>query len=163
MTALGVFRDDFYNAVSVLPQSQINSSTQNGGTISATLLAGAGDVYASFSGQAGAQALTTDTAVNIIAQIQQAVATAYKQGLGTFAAGVNPPAGVPNLFNVVYTLTILNFNNTAGVITLTGGTGVTISGTNTLAINTERTFIVTVTSPTTVTMQSIYAGAITAA
>jgi phage-related minor tail protein len=163
MTALGVFRDDFYNAVSVLPQSQINSSTQNGGTISATLLAGAGDVYASFSGQAGAQALTTDTAVNIIAQIQQAVATAYKQGLGAFAAGVNPPAGVPNLFNVVYTLTILNFNNTAGAITLTGGTGVTITGTNTLAINTERAFIVTVTSPTTVTMQSIYAGTITAA
>ena len=163
MTHLGVFRDDFYNAVSVLPQSQLTASTQNGGTISATVLAGAGDCYASFSGQAGAQALTTDTAVNIIAQIQNAVATAYKQGLGAFAAGVNPPPGVPNLFNMVYTLTILNFNSASGAITLSQGTGVTITGTATLAINTERTFIVTVTSPTTVTMQSMYAGAITAA
>jgi hypothetical protein len=163
MTFLGVFRDDFYNAVSVLPQSQLVATTQNGGTISATLLAGAGDCYATFSGQAGAQALTTDSAVNIIAQIQNAVATAYKAGLGSFAAGVNPPPGVPNLFNMVYTLTMLNFNSASGAITLTGGTGVTITGTNTLAINTERTFIVTITSPTTVTMQSMYAGTITAA
>lgn len=163
MTALGVFRDDYYNAISVLPQSQLATSTQNGGVISATLLAGAGDCYASFSGNAGAQALTTDSAINIVAQIQQAVATAYKQGLAAFAAGVNPPPGVPNLFNMVYTLTMLNFNNTAGAITLTGGAGVTITGTNTLAINTERTFIVTINSPTTVTMQSMYAGAITAA
>jgi len=163
MTFLGVFRDDFYNAVSVLPQAQLVSSTQNGGTISATLIAGAGDCYASFSGNAVAQALTTDTAVNIIAQIQQSVATAYKAGLGAFAAGVNPPPGVPNLFNMVYTLTILNFNTASGVITLTGGTGVTITGTNTIATGSERAFIVTITSPTTVTIQSMYAGTITAA
>jgi phage-related minor tail protein len=162
MTALGVFRDDYYNAISVLPQSQFNASVQNGGTISASLLAGAGDCYASFSGNAGAQALTTDTAVNIIAQIQNAVATAYKQGLGSFAAGVNPPPGVPNLFNMVYTLTVLNFNTAAGAITLTGGTGVTITGTNTIAITSERIFVVTVTSPTTVSFQSVNSGTIAA-
>lgn len=162
MTALGVFRDDFYNALSALPQSQYNTSTQNGGVITAQLLAGAGDCYASFSGNAGAQALTTDSAINIIAQIQQAVATAYKAGLGAFAAGVNPPPGVPNLFNVVWTVTILNFNTAAGVITLTGGAGVTITGTNTIAITSERIFVVTVTSPTTVTLQSVNSGTIAA-
>lgn len=162
MTHLGVFRDDFYNAVSVLPQSQYNASVQNGGVISASLLAGAGDCYASFSGNAGAQALTTDSAINIIAQIQQAVATAYKAGLGAFAAGVNPPAGVPNLFNMVWTLTILNFNSAAGVITLTGGAGVTITGTNTIAITSERIFTVTITSPTTVALQSVNSGTIAA-
>lgn len=162
MTHLGVFRDDFYNAVSALPQSQFNASTQNGGVIAALLLAGAGDCYASFSGNAGAQALTTDSAINIIAQIQQAVATAYKAGLGAFAAGVNPPPGVPNLFNVVWTVTILNFNTAAGVITLTGGTGVTITGTNTIAITSERVFVVTVTSPTTIVLQSVNSGTIAA-
>jgi hypothetical protein len=162
MTHLGVFRDDYYNAISVLPQSQFSASTQNGGTISASLLAGAGDCYASFSGNAGAQALTTDTAINIIAQVQAAVATAYKAGLGSFAAGVNPPPGVPNLFNMVWTLTVLNFNTTAGVITLTGGAGVTITGTNTIAITSERIFIVTITSPTTVVLQSVNSGTIAA-
>jgi hypothetical protein len=162
MTHLGVFRDDYYNAISVLPQSQFSASTQNGGTISASLLAGAGDCYASFSGNAGAQALTTDTAINIIAQVQAAVATAYKAGLGSFAAGVNPPPGVPNLFNMVWTLTVLNFNTAAGVITLTGGAGVTITGTNTIAITSERIFIVTITSPTTVVLQSVNSGTIAA-
>lgn len=162
MTSLGVFRDDFYNAISVLPQAQVVSSTQNGGVIQATALAGASDCYASFSGQAGAQALTTDSAVNIIAQLQQAVATAYKNALSGFGAGVSPPAGLPNLFNVSYTLTINNFNNTSGAITLTGGTGVTISGTNTIAINTQRVFIVTVTSPNTVTLTNLYSDSISA-
>lgn len=164
MTHLGVFRDDFYNAISVLPQSQLVVNTQATGTIiAASSMAGAGDCYFSNSGSAGAVALTTDSAINIIAQIQNAVATAYKQGLGAFAAGVNPPPGVPNLFNMTWTLTIVNFNNTSGIITLTGGAGVTLSGTATLAINSERTFLLTITSPTTITMQSMYAGTVTAA
>jgi hypothetical protein len=162
MTALGVFRDDFYNAISVLPNSQYTTTVQNGGVLAATQLCGAGDCYLSASGQAGAQALTTDSAINIIAALQAAVATAYKQGLGAFAAGVNPPPGVPNLFNVAWTLTILNFNTASGAITLTGGTGVTITGTNTIAINAERIFVITVTSPTTVNIQSVNSGTIAA-
>jgi hypothetical protein len=156
MTALGVFRDDFYNAVSALAQSQSVANTQASGTVlAASSMAGAGDCYFSNSGSAGAVALTTDSAINIIAQVQQAVATAYKAGLGAFAAGVNPPPGVPNLFNTTWTLTINNQNNTAGIITLTGGAGVTILGTATIAIVTSRVFVVTITSPTTVTMQSV--------
>jgi hypothetical protein len=158
MTALGVFRDDYYNAVSVLPQSQyatITAATTS--VIPAASLAGAGDCYLVASGNSGATAYTTDSAINIIAQIQIAVATAYKQGLGSFAAGVNPPPGVPNLFNVVYTLTIVNLNTATGTITLTGGTGVTITGTNTVLVGAERVFSVTINSPTTVTLQSMFA------
>lgn len=159
MVHLGVFRDDFYNAVSVLPQSQFNATTQLTGTVlSATLMAGAGDCYVNASGTA-ATAITTDSAINIIAQIQNAVATAYKQGLGAFAAGVNPPPGVPNLFNTVWTLTINNQNS--GTMTLTGGAGVTITGVATIATVTARVFVITIASPTTVSIQSVYAGAVT--
>lgn len=162
MTALGVFRDDYYNAISVLPQSQYVATTQNGGVLAASAIGGAGDCFVNVSGQTTAQGITTDSAVNIIAAIQTAVATAYKQGLGAFAAGVNPPPGVPNLFNVTWTLTINNFNTVSGAITLTGGTGVTVTGTNTIAISAQRQFVVSITSPTTVVMQSVQSATIAA-
>ena len=163
MTALGVFRDDFYNAVSVLPQSQYNATTQADATVlAASVIGGAADCYVSASGNTSALGWTTDSAIAIIAQIQQAVATAYKAGLGAFAAGVNPPNGVPNLFNMSWTLRIANFNSSTGVITLTAGTGVTITGTATVAVNAERVLVVTVTSPTTVAIQSVYSGTIAA-
>jgi hypothetical protein len=123
-------------------------------------MVGAQDQYVNFSGQAGAQAITTDTAVNIIAALQQAVAVAYKAQIASFGSGVNPPIGVPNLFNLSFTLNIVNNNSAAGVITLTGGAGVTITGTNTLAITTTRIYVVTVTSPTTVTMQNVGSGSV---
>src|SRR3984885_16222936 len=122
MTALGVFRDDFYNAVSALAQSQFTATAQASGTLAAAAIAGAGDCYVVST---AATALTVDTAINIIAQVQIAVANAYKQGLGSFAAGVNPPNGVPNLFNVSWTLTINNFNS--GILTLSGANGTTIT------------------------------------
>lgn len=155
MTALGVFRDDFYNAISVLPQAQNTATTQATGTVlAATAIAGAGDCFIEASGQA-AVSLTTDSAVNIIAQVQNAVATAYKQGLGAFAAGVNPPPGVPNLFNVTWTLTIVNLNS--ATLTLVAGAGVTLSGTTTVLTGALRQYLVTITSPTTVTIQGLYA------
>jgi hypothetical protein len=158
MTAQGVFRDDFYNAANVLAQSQYTASTQNGGVLAATALAGAGDAYVALSGNAGAQALTTDTGANIIAQLQTAVAAAYKANILSSAANISPPPGVPNLFNLTWTLTIINNNSASGVVTLTGGTGVTIVGTNTLAISTSRVFVCTVTSATTVTLQNAGSG-----
>jgi hypothetical protein len=154
MTALGVFRDDFYNAVSALAQSQFTATAQASGTLAASAIAGAGDCYVVST---AATALTIDTAINIIAQVQIAVANAYKQGLGSFAAGVNPPSGVPNLFNTSWTLTINNQD--AGSLTLTAaaGSGISLVGTNaaTIAADTSRVYVVTVTSPTTVTMQSV--------
>jgi hypothetical protein len=161
MTSLGVFRDDFYNAVSVLPQSQYTATTQATATVlAATALAGAGDCYIVASGQA-AVSLTTDSAVNIIAQVQNAVATAYKQGLGAFAAGVNPPPGVPNLFNTNWSLSIVNINS--ATLTLVAGTGVTLAGTTTVPTTAIRQYLVTVTSPTTVTIQGMFASATAAA
>jgi hypothetical protein len=155
MTALGVFRDDYYNAVSVLPQTQYNGTTlASGSVLPASLIGGAGDCYITASGGA-AVGYTTDSAINIIAAIQIAVANAYKQGLGAFAAGVNPPPGVPNLFNVSWTLTINNQNS--GLLTLTAGAGVTITGSATTATVTARVYSVTITSPTTVTFQSLEA------
>jgi hypothetical protein len=157
MTALGVFRDDFYNAVSALAQTQYNVTTlASGSVIPASLIGGAGDCYLSTNGSAAAVAYTTDSAINIIAAIQIAVANAYKQGLGAFAAGVNPPPGVPNLFNVSWTFTFTNFNTASGVVTLTGGAGVTIVNTATIAVSTARVFDIVVTSPTTVTITSMY-------
>jgi hypothetical protein len=153
MTALGVFRDDFYNAISVLPQAQFNATTAGTSVLPASLIGGGGDCYINVSGGA-AVTYTTDSAINIIAQIQNAVATAYKQGLGAFSAGVNPPPGVPNLFNVAWTLSINNFNS--GTITLVGGAGVTLLGTTTTVLTlTQRLYVVTILSPTTVSIQSV--------
>jgi len=145
MTTLGVFHDQFYNAINVLPQSSYKATTQNGGTLTAANLTGAGDVYLAASGQTAAQALTTDTAANIISQLQFALSSAVPPS----------PPGVTNLTNLTYTLTLINNNTSSGAITLTGGTGVTITGTNTLSITTSRIFVVTVTSPSTVTFQNV--------
>ena len=161
MGHIGAFRDDYYNAIGVLPQTDYNATTQNGGVIAGTLLAGGGDVYVNFSGQTTAQALTTDTAANIVASLQTAVAAYYKQQLAGLSAGVNvPPPGVPNLFNLTYTLTIINNNTASGAITLTGGTGVTITGTNTVAVGASRIYVVTVTSPTSVVLQNVASGTV---
>jgi len=155
MTALGVFRDDYYNAVSVLPQTQYTPVTAaSGAVLAASAIGGAGISEIVTSGQA-AVSYTTDSAINIIAAIQIAVANAYKQGLGAFAAGVNPPPGVPNLFNVTWTMSIVNLNS--ATLTLLAGAGVTLSGTTTVLTLAKRDYAVTITSPTTVTIQGMYA------
>lgn len=160
MGSQGVFRDDFYNAVSALANSQAAAYTAGTGVVPASSLAGAGDCYIVFSGQAGAVTATTDSAINIIAQLQQAVAAAYKAQIAGFGAGVNPPSGVPNLFNLSWTLTLNNQNTSAGAITTTGGAGVTMAAlgglsTTTVAIATVAIYVVTVTSPTTLTLTRV--------
>lgn len=150
MTSLGVFRDDYYNAGAALAAAQFTSTSQASGTLAASAMAGAASNYILSS---GATALTTDTAVNIIARLQSVVATAYAASLAGFGAGVNPTPGVPNLFNLAFVLVIENTNG--GTLTLTAGTGVTLTGTATMLTVTQRTWVVTVTSPTTVTMQTV--------
>lgn len=139
MTTLGVFRDDFYNVSSILPEIQYGTTSQASGTLAASLLAGASENYVS---QSGATALTTDTAVNIIAQV---VASIQKTANGAFP--------VPSIQGMTFTTYVRNTN--AGTLTLTAGTGVTITGTATLATTVERQFMVTITSPTTVTLQDL--------
>lgn len=150
MTYLGAFRDDLYNAVNVLTNAQLTATTQASGTLLATALAGAVENYITSS---GATALTTDTAANIVAQLQQAVAVAYKNSLSGFGAGVQPPSGVPNLFNLTFFVSIANTN--AGTLTLSAGTGVTLTGTATVVTAAQRTWLVTVTSPTTVNFTTL--------
>jgi hypothetical protein len=145
MTTLGVFRDDFYNPISTLPMMQLKTISQASGTIVASNLTGASECYLV---QSGATALTTDTAVNIIAAIVSAIQAN--------AAGAFP---LPSIQNLTYTLSIWNTNG--GTLTLTAGTGVTITGTATLATTVERQYMVTVTSPTTVTLTNLGGAVVT--
>lgn len=85
------------------------------------------------SGSAGAVASTTDTAANILT------------ALGT---GVS----VGQSFLLFY----VNLNNTAGIVTVAAGTGVSLTGTLTIPINAVRVFVGTVTSATTVAMNSAF-------
>jgi len=79
----------------------------------------------------GARSDPTDTAANIIAAITQ--------------------AGVGNSFE----FTIRNTSDAAETITVTAGTGVTLSGTMTIAQNNSKRFVCVVTSSTTVTIYSL--------
>jgi len=79
----------------------------------------------------GARSDPTDTAANIIAAITQ--------------------AGAGNSFE----FTIRNTANAAETITVTAGTGVTLSGTMTIAQNNSKRFLCVVTSGTTVTIYSL--------
>jgi hypothetical protein len=159
---LGAFRDDFYNSINVLPQSQSVAITTalSATVLTAAQLSGAGDCYIVESGQTAAQTATTDTAANIIANLQNAVATAWKGQTAYQATQVVPPNGVTNLFNVAWTLTINNQNLTAGTLTLTAGTGVTLAtaGTTSATVITFSTFgvyVATVTGPAAVTFTRV--------
>ena len=146
MTTLGVFRDDFYNIAVTLPQAKLTTTAQASGVLAASALTGATEVYVV---QSGATALTTDTAANIIAAIVGAIQVA--------AAGAQPTnASVQGL---TYILNIWNTNG--GTLTLTAGTGVTITGTATLATTVERQYLVSVTSPTTVTLTNLGGAVVT--
>ncbi len=169
MAFKGVFSDDFYNSIHVLPASIAVNGPVATGTLVGTQLVGALEVDLAVGNGAGAaQTYTTDTAVNIIAALNAALATAYKAQLTSFGAGVNPPtAGLPNLFNLSWTVSISNQGTTAAS-TLSGGTGVTIAGINAgftsgagnLALGAPNTpnitrWVVTVTSPTSVTFTRV--------
>jgi hypothetical protein len=154
MTTLGVFRDDFYNATAVLPQNQYNATAVAGAlTLSAAVLSGATENYLAASGAAAAVNYTTDTAANIIANIQTTLAKSAAANGGT-----GQPPGVPNLVNVSFYFELIN-NAATFTVTLVGGTGVTLgTGAATVVTGGTRGWIVTVTSPTTVSMQTIGSG-----
>lgn len=140
MTTLGVFRDDYYNYTAALPMLQLKTTAQASGVLVASALAGATECYVTTS---GATALTTDTGANIIAQILSTIQSV--------AVGAQPT--VSNILNLAYTVYVRNTNG--GTLTLTAGSGVTISGTATIATTVERQYLVTITSPTSVTFQDL--------
>jgi hypothetical protein len=115
------------------------NTTAIGTTLTAAQLAGAEQVNLLRSGATANYTDTTDNAVNIIAAIKA-------------ATGVAVPVGFTYLLGVT--------NTVAFVETLAGGTGVTISGTATLAASTTRQFSVKVTAATTITMTSLGSGAL---
>jgi hypothetical protein len=154
MTFLGVFQDGYYNALATLASAQMNTTAQGNATIlSASLLASA---VSNYIVSTTATALTTDSAVNIIAQLQQAVAVAYKAQIAGFGAQVQPPLGAPNLFNIGFYVQI---GNTAAALTLTAGAGVTFVGSAVVPTVGYRGWVVTITGPATVTFTTT--GAVT--
>jgi hypothetical protein len=167
MTTLGVFRDDFYNSMAILAEAQFNAANiVTAAIIPGSSIAGADTVYLTESGVATAVALTTDSAINIIAALQNAVAVAVKTSQangGGFATGLGLPNSAsqfPNLFNISWNFVIVNQNTTAGAITLTAGAGVTLATNGTasstvVAIATTAIYVVQVTSPTTVLMTRV--------
>jgi hypothetical protein len=82
----------------------------------------------------GANALTTRTATQLVTDLTNLI-------------GFVPPIGYSWDFEIQNT-----GNNT---VTLTAGSGVTINGTATVATNTNRSFVCTVTGPTTITVQNV--------
>lgn len=168
MTNLGAFRDDFYNAINVLPESQSVNGPTATATLTAAQLTGAQEVVIAVgNGAAAAQTYTTDTAANIIAALQTAVATAVKANVGGQASALGgvPPLGVPNLFNVAYTVTIANQGTTAASA-LAAGTGVTIAAVNAgmtataIALGAPNApvatrYVVTITGPASVTFTRV--------
>jgi hypothetical protein len=159
MATLGVFRDEYYNAIHVLPAAQSGAGPTATGVVSATLLAGALDCVLSLGGTT--QTFTTDSAVNIIAQLSNAINTAYKANIGGFASSLagNPPVAIPNLFNMSWVVDFNLANVTTSAI-FAGGAGVTMAAlagltqTALVAVNTAR-YVVTVTGPANVTFTRV--------
>lgn len=112
-----------------LPVSQFVTIAAGNGTLAAGNMEGAAWCNLASS---GATAMTTRTAAQLIANIPNA------------QIGMN------------YMLMI--FNSNGGTLTLTGGTGVTITGTATIATNIVRFYNVSITGAATVTMQNMGAG-----
>lgn len=112
-----------------LPVSKFTSIAAANGTLSAGDMEGAAWCTLASS---GATAMTTRTAVQLI-------------------------AGIPNA-QVGSSYLLWVFNSNAGTLTLTGGVGVTITGTATIATAITRLYNVKVATATTITMQNCGAG-----
>ncbi len=116
----------------LMPNTKFTSISAGNGTLSAGDMEGAADVTLASS---GATAMTTRTADQII-------------------------AGMPNaVIGTSYHLRVYNTNG--GTLTLTGGVGVTITGTATIATNVWRDYYVTYTAASTIVLQNLGAGAAT--
>ena len=124
---------------SAQPNAAYNTNTATSATTltAAQLTGGAKDVVLAMTGTLAAGATgTTDTAANIIAAVPQA----------------------QRYTGFTYKLRVVNESSGAFTWTVAGGTGVTVTGTATVAQNTWREFIVKIASATTVTLQNVGTG-----
>jgi hypothetical protein len=163
MTTLGVFRDDFYNAAAVYTEGEFTTAAFAGGsTLVAAAIAGARDAFIALTGASGT--FTTDTAVNIIAQLNTAIQAAYKANVGGFSSSLSgSPAlsGSPNFFNFTWILDI-NCSGTTVAATLAPGTGVTLAAIGALSSTAlpfgaaqNARYVCQVTGPVSVTMTRV--------
>lgn len=124
------------------PNAKYGTNTAAAATTltAAELTGGFSDVVLAMTGALAAAAnATTDTAANILAAIPQGQA----------------------YVNYSYTLRIINESSGAFAWTVIGGTGVTVAGIASVAQNTWRDFMVTVTAvggAPTITLQSVGTG-----
>jgi len=142
MSNRAVFHDTF-SGVFLLPPFQYTVTAAASGAILPAAVTGSQENVLLSS---GATALTTPTAANMYATLLAALA----------AQGSGPFANVPSTFS--YRVRVINTN--AGTLTLTAGTGVTITGLATIATNTWREYVVTPGGNNTCTFQSIGTGAV---
>lgn len=112
-----------------LPVAQFVSISAGNGTLAAGNMEGAAFCTLASS---GATAMTTRTAAQLI-------------------------AAIPG-WQIGDTYMLRVFNSNAGTLTLTGGTGVTITGTATIATSITRDYMVSMTAAATVTMQNLGSG-----
>lgn len=112
-----------------LPAKFVSNASAGASTMAQGDITGAGVCGAQYTG-IGAAALTTRTAAQIIADA----------ALSGF--------GVGDSWLVIIT------NTNAGTLTVTAGAGVTVNGTATVAQNTGRIFVCTITGAAAVTLQS---------
>ena len=142
MTALGVFRDDYYNPACVLPVGQANAGPTVAGVAAASVLAGAQkNVVTVGSAAAAAYNVTTDTAANIVAALQ----TAMRNLNNTVPSKVIGTSFIVRFINV----------NATYAATIVAGAGVNIVGTATLALSTSRDFLATINGAASVTLTNI--------
>ena len=107
-------------------------------TMTGTEMSGAAQVFLNFTGTFGAGgALTLPTVANLIKALPSVVQAS--------------PVGI------TWQLRIIN-TGTTQTLTVTTNTGWTLSGTQTIANNTWRDFVVTITSATTASIQSVGVG-----
>lgn len=110
----------------------VKNTTVGATTAAAGDLTGALTVTAEYSA-VGAAALTTRTATQMFADASAVIGQSYELAI---------------------------MNSSGGTTTLTAGTGVTLTGTMTLATNTVRWFVVTFNTATTLTIQNAGSGPI---
>ncbi len=109
----------------------------------------------------GISAAALQSTIMTNAQVAGAAVVAF-ENTGTTPANLQFPlatdiiAAIPNAqVGMAYELMIRNSSGSANTATITTNTGVTLTGTMTIAQNTTRFFLVTVTGATTITVNSM--------
>ena len=138
--------DDSVSAAAFLPLEGYSAeATATPFTLTPAQMLSAQETFLASSGNAGAVAVTTPTAALMYTYLQSLLAA---QGIAT----------VNQINGSSFYLRIINNNTASGIITLTGGTGCTINGTATIAISTFRDYLITITGPSSYSLQNVGSG-----